>query len=93
MKTKTVKLNHTQKTRLKVMCVAAGYDTEALGVNNPMQKETPANWLEICVRLFEWFVGYNHQKMGDMMYAFMLGNQNPIDYLYKEYLKKTNQGK
>ena len=85
----TTKLNQKQKTRLKVMCVAAGFDTEKLGVNNPMQKETPANWLEICVKLFEHFVGYNHQKMGDMMYAFMVGTQNPIDYLYQKYLEKS----
>jgi len=86
---KTTKLNRTQKIRLKTMCVALGFDTVALGINNPMQDETPANWLEICARLFEKIVGYNHQKMGDMMYPFITNTRNPVDFLYAEYQKNS----
>jgi len=38
--------------------------------------------------LFERIVGYNPQKMQDMMYPYMLGTQHPIDFLFKEYLTK-----
>lgn len=70
------------------MCVACGFDTEKLGVNNPMMKGNPENWLEICMTiLFERIVGYNHQSMGDMAYSFMLGTRHPIDYLYEKYKK------
>lgn len=83
---KTTKLNRVQRTRLKAMCKAFGFDTVALGIDKPAtDKTTPANWVEICIRLFEKIIGYNHQKMGDMMYAFMLGTRNPVDYLYEKF--------
>lgn len=85
------KLTIRQKNRLKTMCIACGLDTIALRVNNPMLHINPKHWLELCATvLFERIIGYNHQKMGDMMYAFMLGNRNPIDFLYEEYQKKDS---
>lgn len=86
---KLTKLTITQKNRLKTMCVACGMDTKKFGVNNPMQKTNPKNWLELCTtELFERIVGYNAQKMSDMMYPFMLGTQNPIDYLFEQLKKR-----
>lgn len=83
---KTTKLNRVQRTRLKSMCVALGFNPIELGIDKPMSSsDTPANWLEICVRLFELIVGYNNSKLGDMMYFFMLGTENPVDFLHKKF--------
>lgn len=84
----TTKLNRVQRTRLKAMCIALGYDTVALGIDKPMtDSNTPANWLELCVRLFEQIVGYNAVKMGNMMYSFLLDTENPVDFLFEEFSK------
>lgn len=75
------------------MCVAVyGAGNIPKSVSNPMKKDNPANWLELCSTiLFERIVGYNAEKMQDMMFGFMLKNtNNPIDFLYKEFRTKDS---
>lgn len=70
------------------MCVACGLDIEKLGINKPFEEGDPNNWLDLCAtELFERIVGYNSKEMSDMMYPYMLGKENPIDFLYKKFKK------